>query len=75
MPHKNDVRSQCISTTGGDVPGSQGPDISTTRVSAQWLMLALVNADYRFLWADMSVSNGCCSDAQVFNDCQLWMGP
>ena len=33
-------------------------------------LLALVNANYRFLWAVVG-SNGCCSDAQIFNDCQL----
>ena len=33
-------------------------------------MLALVDADYRFLWADVW-SNGYCSDAQIFNECQL----
>ena len=34
------------------------------------VMLALVVADYRFLWADVR-SNGCCSEAQIFNVCQL----
>ena len=33
------------------------------------VMLALVDVDYRFLWANVW-SNGCCSDAQIFNDCQ-----
>ena len=34
------------------------------------VMLALVDADYRFLWADVGI-NGCCSDIQIFNECQL----
>ena len=34
------------------------------------VLLPLVDVDYRFLWADMG-SNGCWSDAQVFNECQL----
>ena len=34
------------------------------------VMLALVDADYRFLWADV-VNNGSCSDAQIFNEWQL----
>ena len=33
-------------------------------------MLALVDTDYRFLWADVA-SNGCCSNAQIFNEGQL----
>ena len=34
------------------------------------VLLALVDAYYRFLWPDVG-SNGCCSDAQIFNECQL----
>ena len=34
------------------------------------VLLALVDTDYRFAWADVG-SNGRCSDAQSFNDCQL----
>ena len=34
------------------------------------VMLALVDTDSRFLWADMG-NNGCCSDAQTFSKCQL----
>ena len=33
------------------------------------VLLAFVDADYNFLWADGS--NGCCFDAQIFNECQL----
>ena len=32
-------------------------------------MLALVDAYYRFMWADVG-SNGCCSEAQIFNECR-----
>ena len=34
------------------------------------VMLALVDADYKFLWADVG-SNGAASDAQIFNQCEL----
>ena len=34
------------------------------------VLLALVDADDRFLWADVG-SNGCCSHAQIFNKCEL----
>ena len=34
------------------------------------VMLAFVDADYNFLWADVGI-NGYCSDAQIFNKCQL----
>ena len=34
------------------------------------LVLALLDADYRFLWADAG-NNGSSSDAQIFNKCQL----
>ena len=35
-----------------------------------FVMLALVDADYNFLWVDVS-SNGACSDAQIFNDSEF----
>ena len=34
------------------------------------VMLALVNTDYGFLFADVG-SNVSCSDTQIFNKCQL----
>lgn len=34
------------------------------------ILLALVDADYKFIWADVG-TNGACSDAQVWNDCEL----
>lgn len=34
------------------------------------ILLAVVDADYKFLWVDAG-SNGACSDAQIFNDCEL----
>ena len=34
------------------------------------MLLALVNGDYTFLWADIG-SNGLASDAQVFNGSEL----
>ena len=34
------------------------------------VLLALVDTDYRFVWADVE-TNGCSSDAQIFNECQL----
>ena len=34
------------------------------------VMLALVEADYKFIWTDVG-SNGLCSDAEIFNECQL----
>ena len=34
------------------------------------VMLALVDGDYRFLWVDAG-TNGACSDAQIWNDCEL----
>ena len=34
------------------------------------VMLTLVDADYRFLMAEVG-SNGSCSDAQIFKECQL----
>ena len=34
------------------------------------VQLALVDIDYRFVWADVE-TNECCSDAQIFNECQL----
>lgn len=34
------------------------------------IMLALVDADYRFIWLDVGI-NGACSDAQVWNQCEL----
>jgi hypothetical protein len=34
------------------------------------IMLALVDADYKFLWVNAGV-NGACSDAQIWNDCDL----
>lgn len=33
-------------------------------------MLALVDAEYKFLWVDVG-TNGAASDAQIFNDCEL----
>ena len=37
------------------------------------VLLGLVDADYKFIWVDIG-SNGCSSDAQIFNDCQLREG-
>ena len=34
------------------------------------ILMALVDADYRFIWVDVG-KNGSCSDAQVFNQCTL----
>ena len=34
------------------------------------LLLSLVDADYKFLWADIG-ANGSASDAQIFSDCEL----
>ena len=34
------------------------------------VMLALVDAEYKFLWVDVG-ANGGCSDAQLWNDCEL----
>ena len=34
------------------------------------VMLALVDADYKFIWVDVG-SNGSASDAQIFNSCEL----
>lgn len=34
------------------------------------ILLALVDGDYKFMWVDAG-SNGACSDAQIFNDCDL----
>ena len=34
------------------------------------VLLALVDDDYIFVWADVG-NNGCCSHAQIFIDCQL----
>ena len=34
------------------------------------VQLTLVDADYMFVLADVG-SNGCCSDDQIFKDCQL----
>lgn len=34
------------------------------------ILLALVDADYRFIWVDAG-TNGHCSDAQIWNDCEL----
>ena len=37
------------------------------------ILLALVDAKYRFLWVDVG-TNGSRSDAQIFNDCNLRLG-
>ena len=37
------------------------------------IMMAMVDGDYKFIWADIG-SNGACSDAQVFIDCDLRRG-
>ena len=34
------------------------------------VMLALIDADYKFIWAEVG-ANGSSSDAQIFNDCEL----
>lgn len=34
------------------------------------MLLALVDADYKFLWVEAGC-NGACSDAQIWNDCDL----
>lgn len=34
------------------------------------IMLAVVDADYKFIWVDIG-SNGSASDAQIFNNCEL----
>ena len=34
------------------------------------ILMALVDGDYKFIWADVG-SNGACSDAQIFLDCDL----
>ena len=34
------------------------------------ILLALVDANYKFMWVDIG-SAGCCSDAQIFNHCDL----
>ena len=34
------------------------------------IMLALVDADYKFIWVDVG-SNGCAGDAQIFNGSEL----
>lgn len=34
------------------------------------VLLALVDANYKFLWVDVG-TNGACSDAQIWNACQL----
>ena len=37
------------------------------------ILLALVDAKYKFLWVDVG-TNGSSSDAQIFNDCDLHSG-
>ena len=37
------------------------------------ILLALVDAKYKFLWVDVG-TNGSSSDAQIFNDCDLCSG-
>ena len=37
------------------------------------ILLALVDANYKFLWVDVG-TNGSSSDAQIFNDCDLCLG-
>ena len=36
------------------------------------VMLAVVDANYKFMWVDAG-SNGACSDAQIWNSCELKM--
>ena len=37
------------------------------------ILLALVDAKYKFLWVDVG-TNGSSSDAQIFSDCDLYLG-
>ena len=34
------------------------------------VLMALVDADYKFIWIDVG-AHGCCSDAQLWNNCEL----
>lgn len=34
------------------------------------VLMAIVDADYKFLWVDIG-ANGSCSDGQIFNQCEL----
>ena len=45
---------------------NQAVTITTARASFFLVLLALVNAENRFLWIDCG-SSGSCSDAQIFN--------
>ena len=34
------------------------------------VLMAMVDADYKFMWVNVGTA-GCCSDAQIWNDCDL----
>ena len=46
------------------------PCTTTTRVFISLVLMALVDADYKFLWVDIS-AYGSMSDAQIFNLSEL----
>ena len=51
-------------------PRKSGSEFTIIKDFLTLVLLAQVNAEYRFLWADVG-SKGSPSDAQIFNCCKL----
>jgi hypothetical protein len=51
-------------------PGKSGSLYYNYKGYFSMVLLALVDADYKFVWVEVG-ANGACSDAQLYNDCQL----
>ena len=51
-------------------PKNSGSMYYNYKGSFSIILLALVDADYKFLWVDVG-ANGSASDAQLFNSCEL----
>ena len=58
------------STSRSRSRGGLRPSTSIKRAFFSVILLALVDAEYRFMWADLGAP-GHCSDAQIFNRSDL----
>ena len=64
------IQDQVECSTCPGCPGWQACGPEETQELFSIVMLALVDGQYKFRWVDVGTA-GSCSDAQIFNACQL----